>query len=101
MKRFVRPAFYLDITETELWLLEHAGADTADRWHESLWKTIEFLEKHPFIGRERRDLKHNGIRSWRIKDFERWLIFYGVRDDAIVLYRVVSGTMNLFKLRFE
>ena len=41
-------------------------------------KTIEFLEKHPFIGRERRDLKHHGIRSWRVKDFERWLIFYGV-----------------------
>jgi len=101
MNRRVRPAFYLDIVNEELWLLEHAGGEIADRWHESLWKTIEFLEKHPFIGRQRRDLKHRGIRSWRIQGFERWLIFYGVRDDALVLYRVVSGAMNLLKLRFQ
>jgi len=101
MKGRVRPSFYLDIAEAELWLLEHAGAEIADRWHESLWKTIDFLEQHPFIGRERRDLKHRGIRSWRVKDFERWLIFYGVHDNVLVLYRVLSGTMNLFEVRFE
>lgn len=101
MKWRVRPAFYLDIAQEELWLLEHAGPEIADRWHESLWKTIEFLDQHPFIGRERRDLKHRGIRSWRLKEFERWLIFYSVRDDVLVLYRVVSGTMNLAELRFK
>ncbi len=101
MKLHVRPAFYVDITEEELWLLEHAGPEIADRWHESLWKTIEFLDQHPFMGRERRDLKHKGIRSWRIKDFERWLIVYGVRDNVLVLYRVVSGTPNLLKLRLD
>jgi plasmid stabilization system protein ParE len=101
MKRRVRPAFYLDIAHEELWLLEHAGAETADRWHDALWTTLDFLAQHPFIGRERRDLKHRGIRSWRIKDFERWLVFYGVRGDVLVLYRVVSGSMDLLRLRFE
>jgi plasmid stabilization system protein ParE len=100
MKRRVRPAFYLDVSREELWLLEHAGSEIADRWHEALWKALEFLENHPFIGRERRDLKHSHIRSWRINGFERWLIFYGVHDDVIVFYRVVPGSMNLFKLRF-
>jgi toxin ParE1/3/4 len=101
VKRRVRPSFYLDVAKEELWLLENAGSETADRWHESLWKTIEFVESHPFIGRERQDLEHPGVRSWRIKGFERWLIFYGVRDDVLVLYRVVSGTMDLFQLGFE
>src|SRR5947208_17090516 len=101
MKRFVRPGFYLDITEAELWLLEHAGADKADRWHEALWNTVEFLEHHPLIGRERRDLKHRGVRSWRVKDFERWLIFYLVREDGIIFFRVVSGTIDLPELPFE
>ena len=100
MKRRVRPAFYFDVAKEELWLLEHAGTEIADRWHESLWNALEFLENHPFIGRERHDLKHRGIRSWRIKDFDRWLIFYGVNDDVIVFYHVVPGTMNLFRLRF-
>ena len=101
MKLRVRPAFYIDIAAEELWLLEHAGPEIADRWHESLWSTIRFLKRHPLIGRQRRDLKHNGIRSWRIKEFERWLAFYGVRDDQLVLYRVVSAMMNLSKLLFD
>jgi plasmid stabilization system protein ParE len=100
MKSHVRPAFYQDIAREELWLLEHAGAEVADRWHESLWKTIQLLEQHPLLGRERSDLKHKGVRSWRIIHFERWLIFYGVHEDALVLYRVVSGTMDLPLLKF-
>jgi toxin ParE1/3/4 len=96
----VRPAFYRDIAHQELWLLEHAGFETANRWHEALWETIQFLGQHPFIGRERFDLNRPGIRSWRIAGFDRWLIFYGVSDEALVLYRVVSGTMELHRLRF-
>ena len=95
MIRHVRPAFYDDITREELWLLEHTDAQTADRWHAALWDTIYFLEQHPLIGRPRTDLAHRGIRSWRIKAFERWLIFYSVRDNVLVLLRVVSGTMDL------
>jgi plasmid stabilization system protein ParE len=101
MKKRVRPAFYLDIAQEELWLLEHAGTEVADRWHEALWNTLAFLESNALIGRERHDLRHRGIRSWRIKDFERWLVFYGVQDDVIVFYRVVPGTMNLFNLRLS
>jgi plasmid stabilization system protein ParE len=97
----VRPAFYLDIAGEELWLLERAGAEVADHWHESLWQTLDFLAAHPHIGRERRDLKHHGIRSWRIKGFERWLILYEIRDDAIVFYRVVPGSMNLSDLSLD
>jgi len=65
MKCLVRPAFYHDITHEELWLLEHAGPEIADRWHESLWATLEFLKSNPLIGRARVDLHYNGIRSWR------------------------------------
>jgi plasmid stabilization system protein ParE len=101
MKRRVRPAFYLDIAHEELWLLEHAGAEVADRWHEARWNTFDFLENYPFLGRERHDLKYRGTRSWRIKDFERWLIFYSAHDDTIVFYRVVPGTMNLFSLPLQ
>ena len=100
MKLIVRPAFYHDLAWEEFWLLEHAGAEIADRWHESLWRTLEFLKAKPKFGRARMDLKHKGIRSWRIKEFDRWIVFYGVRDDSIIIYRVVSGTMNLLALRF-
>jgi len=101
MRILVRPAFYQDITREELWLLEHAGAEIADDWHEKLWTAIQFLEANPEIGRLRFDLDANGIRSWRVKGFERWLVFYGRREDVLILFRVVSGTMNLPLLRFD
>jgi plasmid stabilization system protein ParE len=95
MKLQLRPAFYADIEREELWLLEHAGMEVADRWHEKLWHTLGFLQKNPRVGRVRKDLKFAGIRSWRVAEFDRWIIFYGVRDELLVIYRVVSGTMNL------
>jgi plasmid stabilization system protein ParE len=97
----VRPAFYHDVAREELWLLERAGAEIADRWHEKLWQTLAFLQKHPLIGRVRKDLKFSGIRSWRVAEFDRWIIFYGVKDEALVIYRVVSGTMNLPALQMN
>jgi plasmid stabilization system protein ParE len=101
MKLYVRPAFYQDIAHEELWLLEHAGATVADRWHAALGDTIVFLRKNPLMGRVRTDLKFPGIRSWRVQEFGRWIVFYGVRDDTLILYRVVSGAMNLLALRFD
>ena len=66
-----------------------------------VWQTMNFLAAHPLFGRERRDLKFPGTRSWLVHDFERWVIFYGVRDKELVFYRVVSGTMNIYALRFD
>ncbi|HEY1718771.1 MAG TPA: type II toxin-antitoxin system RelE/ParE family toxin [Verrucomicrobiae bacterium] len=101
MKIRIRPAFYDDTVREELWLLEHAGTEIADRWHEKLWHTLAFLQKNPFVGRVRKDLKFPGIRSWRVSEFDRWIIFYGVRDDILIIYRVVSGTMNLPALQMN
>jgi plasmid stabilization system protein ParE len=97
----VRPAFYEDLAREQLWLLEHASAEVADRWHEAVWATIQFLERNPALGRIRSDLDRPGIRSWRVNDFKRWLIFYGERDDDLILFRIVSGAMNLPALAIE
>ena len=76
-------------------------ADADERWRAPS-VTIEDLKRHPHLGRERLDLLPNGIRSWRIKRFPRWLIFYTLRQDgALVLLRVRSGTMNLVVLQME
>ena len=57
-----------------------AGADIADRWHEAVVGTLAFLGEHPLFGRERRDLNFPGIRSWGVKEFRRWVIFFGVGE---------------------
>jgi hypothetical protein len=38
----------------------------------------------------------SGIRTWRVKKYPRWLIFYRINNHGgLVLLRVRSGTMNL------
>jgi toxin ParE1/3/4 len=96
---YKRPRFLLDLAEEFSWLNEKAGPDAAEAWYEALENTIRELEKHPHLGRERKDLSPKGVRSWRVSGFSRWLVFYGVEDENVVLYRVRQGMMNLTVLK--
>ena len=76
------------------------------RWrnggYDALLVTVQFIEKNPFVGRERKDLSPAGIRSWRVRGFPRWLIIYSVTaKKEVVFYRVRSGTMNLVVMKME
>ncbi len=101
MTLHTRPGFYQDVAREQFQLLGRAGAEIAEAWRVALLETIEFLRTNPLVGRERRDLKHPGIRSWRVKQFPRWLIFYGLRDQVLLLHRVVYGTMDLTRIEFD
>ena len=101
MKVTVRPQFYLDVEEEIYWLLKNADAEVARLWHEAVWETIEFLKANPEIGRQRHDLRQEGIRIWRVRQFTRWLILYGVRADGLVIFRIRSGLINLLALKIE
>jgi plasmid stabilization system protein ParE len=97
-----RPQFLFDLAEELLWLNKQAGAEVAERWYYSLQDTLAFLQKHPLAGRERADLKPAGIRSWKISGFSRWLIFYQVKNDRVIIFlRVRAGNMNLGILKME
>jgi plasmid stabilization system protein ParE len=100
MELITRPRFYLDIAEEVEYLARRADPETAARWHAALNQTIRQLQRHAFLGRERSDLKPLGIRSWRVNHFRRWLVFYAVRENAIVLLRVRYGMMDLPTLEF-
>jgi plasmid stabilization system protein ParE len=97
-----RPRFLLDLAEELTWLKDKAGAEVAQRWYDDLLATVQFIEKNPLVGRERKDLSSPGIRSWRMRGFPRWLVFYAVTPQrGIVFYRVRSGTMNLVVMKME
>ena len=97
-----RPRFLLDLAEELYWLKDKAGAEVVEKWYDALVATAQFIEKNPFIGRERKDLSPAGIRSWRVRGFPRWLIFYAVTPKkTVVFYRVRSGTMNLVVMKME
>ena len=101
MKLNVRPLFYSDLEETVAYLSEVASSEIARRWAQAVWHTVDELNQHPLFGRERRDLPFPGVRSWRVMGFARWLIFYGLKAESIVFYRVKHGAVNLVKLDFN
>ena len=57
MQLVTRPRFYLDVAEEVEKLAKRAGANTALRWDAALQRTIKQLLTHPYLGRERKDLK--------------------------------------------
>jgi hypothetical protein len=72
--------------------------DVADRWLDAAWNTVLFLRDHPEFGRLRSDVRHPGVRSWLVQGFPRWTVFYGIKDDYLVLYRIEGGETNLRRL---
>jgi plasmid stabilization system protein ParE len=101
MRVLRRPRFLLDLAEELTWLNERAGGEVAAAWYSSLNETIGQLERHPYLGRQRKDLRPSSIRSWRLSQFPRWLIFYEVIDQDLILCRVRQGSMNLTVLRMK
>jgi plasmid stabilization system protein ParE len=101
MKIITRPQFYLDLEEQIENLAERASPATAVRWHAAVERTLKQLAKHPLLGRPRPDLRLAQIRSWRVDHFRRWLIFYEMKDDTLVLLRVRYGMMDLPSMDFE
>jgi toxin ParE1/3/4 len=49
----------------------------------------------PEIGRARPDLGAPETRSWRVKGFRNYLIFYEALSDRVRLLRVLHGARDL------
>jgi plasmid stabilization system protein ParE len=92
----------MDLAEELTWLKENAGAEVAERWYQALLASLKFIEQNPLAGRERKDLKQPGIRSWRVRGFSRWLIFYSFTLPAeLIFYRICCGDKDLSAMTIE
>ena len=90
-----RPVFLSDVEDCADYLVTEAGEAVARRWKASLDRTIALISRFPEIGRVRHDLPFPGIRTFFLKDFPRYLIFYRVGGKSVELLRVKHGMMHL------
>lgn len=95
MKIIWRPLFVVDVEQAADYFSTEAGEETAIRWQNSLNTTLVLLKDFPEIGRVRSDLPVKDIRSFHLKNFPNWLVFYRVGTDQIELLRVRHGMMHL------
>ncbi len=95
MNTIYRPQFWADLEAGVAYLAEHASAEIGIRWHQEVMRLVASLDKQPYLGRLRNDLKPPGIRSLVLQRFPRYLLFYRVEGETLEVLRVKHGMMNL------
>jgi toxin ParE1/3/4 len=92
---FVRHAAELDAFGYFQYIHEH-NPEAALRFLKAVDGTVENLALQPLKGRlrkfRRKDLKN--IRSWRVDDFENYLIFYRFAERRLEILRIKHGAMD-------
>lgn len=98
MRLLYRSLFLEDVTECAEYLVSEAGGKIAAEWYQSLQAALAQILKNPEIGRLRRDLPPEGIRTFNLRKYPNYLVFYRVDKNQIELLRVRHGMMNLPEL---
>jgi toxin ParE1/3/4 len=85
-----------DLVEHFVYLAENAGLETADRFLLQAEASFSGLVRHPASGvaltLSRAELA--GMRKWRVKGFEKFLIFYRPRQDGVSIVRVLHASQD-------
>lgn len=95
-----RPAARRDIVQHYVYLAENAGQAVADRFLNRLEAALALLSGKPGLGAplQLRPPELQGLRKWRVTEFENVLIFYIPRSDGISLVRVLHAAQDWWSL---
>lgn len=91
---------FCDPQEGYRYLRKH-DRDMAEAFLEAAYDTFEFLAANPGVGRPRPEFGHEGLRSWRVDGFRRYLVFYRELPGKIQVWRVLHGTRDLPRILGE
>ena len=88
-----------DLTEAYLYI----GADSpaaAERMNDAVEVAVQFLFETPGAGRQREfhSPRAQGIRSWVVKGFQAYLIFYRTDGEDLEVVRFIHGARDIPRL---
>lgn len=91
-----RPAARRDFIIHYVYLAEHASIETAKRFRAAVEKTYADLAETPGMGTPRKVRwgKYAGIRLWRVRDFEEYLIAYRPHRVGVAIECGFRGKAN-------
>ena len=97
---YQRPAARRDLVEHFVYLAENAGLATADKFLVNAEESFADLTKQPSMGAPLmlRQPELAGMRKWRVKEFEKFLIFYLPRRDSVSIVRVLHAAEDWWRL---
>ena len=99
-KAYSRPAARRDLIAHYAYLFDNGGEITADRFLANAESSFDDLTTQPKIGAPltSRHPDLAGIRKWRIKGFDNFLIFYLPRADGVSIVRVLYAAQDWWNL---
>jgi toxin ParE1/3/4 len=95
-----RPAARRDFITHYVYLAENAGLETAKRFRVAVEKTYADLAETPGMGApgKVRQGKHVGVRLWRVRDFEQYLIAYRPHRGGVAIERLVHAKQDYHRV---
>jgi len=89
-----------DLVEQYVYLAEHAGVETAERFLANAGESFSDLSRNPEMGAPLswRSPELAGLRKWRVSGFENFLIFYRPRPDGVSIVRVLHAAQDWWTL---
>jgi toxin ParE1/3/4 len=93
------PQAWRDVVELASFIAED-NLDAAERFLDAVEQTFALLASMPMMGRmcEFESPQAQGLRMWRIRGFERYLVFYRPIDKGINVVRVLHGSRDIERL---
>ena len=73
------------------------NVDAADRFLQSAYSSFQDLARTPHMGRPRKfaEVRLRGLRSFRVRGFDNYLIFYRPIPEGIAILHVIHGARDL------
>jgi toxin ParE1/3/4 len=90
MQLLLSPEAQSDLTDILIYTLQRWGEEQQDRYAAALDRGLLLLQENPEIGRSRPDL-FPSCRSYRVREH---IVYYALRDEAVVVFRVLHGRMD-------
>lgn len=98
-KILIRPQALEDLIEQSVYIAQ-GSQSAALQFLEMAEKTFDELAEMPQMGNSDpfRNIHLTGVRRWRVRDFERHLIFYKLLEDSIEIVRVLDSSRDIESL---
>ena len=95
MKVTYADGVFEELVKLSFYLAEN-DEDIAQKFLDSCNSTFVFLAENRFVGsiRNFKDEKLSKVRMWRVKDFEKYLIFYQPLENGVKILHVLHSATD-------
>jgi toxin ParE1/3/4 len=97
VKLILLPSADADIVRQFRWYLAHASRDVAQRFRSSVEWSVTLALSRPKAGAPRsvRNPALRDLRSWPVKGFDEFRIYYLLRQDTLTVVRVLHSKRDI------